>query len=159
MPDLKRLVHEVVKRRKKWLPRVALGLGVVTVLLFFGTAVWQTAQDGTLNIIIAFSVFCIVCMSIFEFARSYWRVILVAVLGMVIGAVAGVFPYLVIVMILIPLELSTEGQATSRELSQLFNNDIFSQLFYVAGAASGGPIAVYVYIEKKKSDAEKGKGG
>ena len=154
MPDLKRLVHDVVKRRKKWLPRVALGFGVVAVLLFFGTASWQTAQDGTLNIIIAFSVFCIVCMTIFEFARSYWRVILVAVLGMVIGAVAGVFPYLAIAIIMMLLELSPESQATGKELSQLFNNDVFSQLFFVAGPASGGPIAVYAYHERKKEDAE-----
>ena len=95
------------------------------------------------------------CLPIFYLAQSYWRVILVAVVGMVIGAVAGVFPYFVVVIIMILLELSPEGQATSRELSQLFNNDVFSQLFFVAGSASGGPIAVYVYIEEKKSDAEK----
>ena len=84
-------------------------------------------------------------------------VIFVAVVGMVIGAVAGFVPYFVIVIILLLLEQSPVGQATSRELAQLFNNDVFSQLFYVAGAASGGPIAVLVYFERKKSDAEKDK--
>ena len=32
-------------------------------------------------------------------------------------------------------------------------------MFFVAGAASGGPIAVYVYIERRKErEAESGKG-
>ena len=80
--------------------------------------------------------------------------VLVAVLGMVIGAVAGFVPYLVIVIIMILLEQSPEGQATNSQLSQLLNNDVFGQLFFVAGAASGGPIAIYAYQEKKRRAAE-----
>ena len=156
MPDLKRRVHDVVKRWKNWLPRVALGFVGVAAFLYVGTVVWQAVQEVDLNFLIAFLVFCVVCLTIFEFARPYWRVILVAVVGMVIGAVAGVFPYLVVVIILILLELSPEGQATSRELSELVNNDEFSRLFFVAGAASGGPIAVYAYHERMKSDDENG---
>lgn len=156
MPDLKRRFQDVIKRWKNWLPRVALGFGAVVALLYIGTVIWQTFQDSDLNFLIAFLVFCAVFLFIARFAWSYRRVVLVAVVGMVIGAVAGFVPYFVIGIILILLELSPEGQTTGRQLSQLLNNDVFSQLFFVAGAASGGPIAVYVYIEeKKKVDAEK----
>lgn len=158
MPDLKRLVHGVVKRWKTWLPLVSFGFGIIVLLFYVGTELWQTFQDGNLNTLPAILVLCAVGIPIFSWAWSYRMVVLVAVVGMVTGAVAGVFPYLVIVIILILLDLSPEGQATSRELSQLVNNDEFSRLFYIAGAASGGPIAVYAYHERKKEDAENDRG-
>lgn len=149
MPDLKRRVHDVVKRWKDWLPRVAIG-GSVTALLYLGTVFWRRIQEVDLNTLPATLVFLATVFSIAAFALPYWRVILVAVVGMVIGAVAGVIPYLVVVIIMILLELSPEGQATSRQLSQLVNNAVFSQLFFVAGAASGGPIAVIVYHREQE---------
>ena len=155
MPDLKRRFQDVIKRWKNWLPPVALVFGIIAAFFYVGTELWRTFQDGNLNTLPAILVLIVVCLPIFYLAQSYWRVVLVAIAGMVIGAVAGVFPYLVIVIIMVLLELSPEGQVTSRQLSELFNNDVFSQLFFIAGAASGGPIAVYVYIEEKKSDAEK----
>ena len=155
MPDLKRRAHDVVKRWKEWLPRVALGFFGVAALLYSGPAAWQAVQEIELNVVFAVLVLCAVGSPISILAWSYRIVVLVAVVGMVIGAVAGVFPYLVIAIILVLLELSPEGQATNRDLSELLNNDVFGQLFFVAGAASGGPIAVYVYIEeRKKIDAE-----
>ena len=155
MPDLKRRFQDVMKRLKNWLPPVALVFGIIAAFFYVGTELWRSFQDGNLNTLPAILVLIAVCLPIFYLAQSYWRVVLVAIAGMVIGTVAGVFPYLVIVIIMILLELSPEGQTTSRELSQLLSNDLFGQLFFVAGAASGGPIAVYVYIEEKKSDAEK----
>ena len=159
MPDLKRLVQGVVKRWKNWLPLVTLGFGIILALFYVGTELWRTSQDGNLNTLLAVLIFCAVWFPIFGFAWSYRMVVLVAVVGMVIGAVAGFVPYLVLVIIMILLEQSPEGQLTSRELSQLFNNDVFRQLFFVAGAASGGPIAVYAYHERKKRDAENDKVG
>ena len=153
MTDFRRLVHDVVKRRKKWLPSVALCFaGFVGFVALFNIRMelWREIQEVDLNAIPAVFVFFAVWGLIFSFAWSYRKVILVAVVGMVIGAIAGVFPYLAIAIFLILLQLSPEGQATSRELSELFNNDIFSQLFYVAGAASGGPIAVYVYHREQE---------
>ncbi len=50
------------------------------------------------------------------------------------------------------LGLSPEGQASYEELNKLFNNEVFNQLFFVAGAASGGPVAVYVYFERQKKE-------
>ena len=151
MPDLKRRVHDVVKRWKDWLTRVVIGGGVVA-FLYMGTELWRRLQEVDLNTLPATLVFLATVFSIAAFAQPYWRVILVAVVGMVIGAAAGFLPYLVIVIFLILLELSAEGQATSKQLSELFNNDVFWQLFFVAGAASGGPIAVYVYIEDRKKE-------
>ena len=150
MHDLKRRFHDVIKRWKNWLPSVAIGFVSFVALLYRGPELWRSFQEVDLKAIPALFVFIFVGTLIFSFAWSYRIEIFVAVVGMVIGAVAGVFPYLVILIILLLLELSTEGQATNRELAQLFDNDLFSQLFYVAGAASGGPIAVYVYIEEKK---------
>lgn len=157
MPDLKRLVHGLVKRWKDWLPRVALGFVGFAALFYIGTVIWRTIQEVDLNTLPALLVICVVYILMLGCAWSYWRVVFAAVVGMVIGAVAGFFPYLVIAIIMMLLELSPEGQVTSRELSQLFNNDVFLELFFVAGAASGGPIAVYAYHERKKEDAEKDK--
>ena len=157
MPDLKRRLFDVGKRWKNWLPLVAVGVGLVVVVFYVGTAIWQTVQDGKLNTLLAVLIFFAVYIPIVIVAWSYRREVLVAVVGMVVGAVAGFFPYLVIAIILMLLKLSPEGQASSRELSQLFSNEVFSQLFFVAGAASGGPIAVYAYNERKKREAENGK--
>ncbi len=155
MPDLKRCFQDVIKRWKNWSLFVALGFVGFVALLYIGTVLWQAVQDVNLNILIAFLFLCAVCWSIASIAWAYRMVVLVAVVGMVIGAVAGIFPYFVVVIILILLELSPEAQATSRQLSQLFNNDVFWELFFVAGAASGGPIAVLVYFkEEEKIDAE-----
>ena len=147
MPDLKRRFHDVIKRWKNWLLFVALGF---VALLYMGPVLWQAVQDGNLTALFAISVFLVTVISIIKFALQYLRVVFVAVVGMVIGAVAGFVPYFVIVIILLLLEQSPVGQATSRQLSQLFDNDLFGQLFYVAGAASGGPIAVLVYFKEKK---------
>ena len=158
MPDLKRHVHDVVKRWKTWLLRVALGFVGFVALLYMGMELWREIQEVDLNALLAVLVLFAVWTPISILAWSYWRVILVAVVGMVIGAVAGVVPYLVIAIIMVLLELSPEGQATNRELSQLLNNDLFWELFFVAGAASGGPVAIYAYFERKKIDDEKDKG-
>ena len=158
VPDLKRLVQGTVKRWKTWLPLVTFGFGIIVLLSYVGTELWRTFQGGRLNILLAVLVLGALWIPIISFAWSYRTVVLVAVVGMVIGAVAGIVPYLAIVIIMILLELSPEGQVTSRELSQLFNNNVFSQLFFVAGAASGGPIAVYAYHERKKRDAENDNG-
>ncbi len=155
MPDLKRRFQDVIKRWKNWLPPVAVVFGIIAAFFYVGTELWRTFQDGNLTTLFAIIVFLVTFFYIIKFALQYWRVVLVAVVGMVIGAVAGSAPYFVIVIIMILLELSLEGQATSRQLSQLLNNEMFWELFFVAGAASGGPIAVYAYFERKKSDAEK----
>ena len=157
MPDLKRRLFDVGKRWKNWLARVAVGFVIVVAVFYQGTDIWQTVQDGKLNTLLAVLIFIVVYILIVSVAWSYRMEVLVAVVGMVVGAVAGFFPYLVIAIILTLLELSPEGQASSRELSQLFSNEEFSQLFFVAGAASGGPIAVYAYNERKKREAENGK--
>ena len=157
MPDLTRLVQVVVKRCKDWLPGVALvafGFAIVYLVM----ELWRALQDTNLSTLIALLVLLAVGIPIGSFAWSYLKVILVAVSGMVIGAVAGVVPYIVIAIIMLLLEQSPEGQVTGRELSRLFNNDVFSQLFFVAGAASGGPIAVYAYHERKRRDAENNDG-
>ena len=154
MRDLKRRFHDVIKKWKNWSLFVALGFVGFVALLQIGTVLWQAVQDVNLNILIAFLFLCAVCWSIAGIAWAYRRVVLVAVVGMVVGAVAGLVPYLVVVIIIVLFELSPEGQATSRQLSQLFNNDVFWELFFVAGAASGGPIAVLVYFKEEKIDAE-----
>ena len=90
-----------------------------------------------------------------------WKELFVAILGMFVGAIAGIVPYVVVGILLLLLSSSSEGQASYEELNQLFNNAAFRQLFFVAGAASGGsPVAVYVYFEKRKEKAaESGKAG
>ena len=132
MPDLKRRFQDVIKRWKNCLPPVALVFGIIAAFFYVGTELWRTFQDGNLNTLSAILVLIAVCLPIFYLAQSYWRVVLVAIAGMVIGAVAGVFPYLVVVIIMILLELSPEGQATSRELSQLLNNDVFRNYLKMA---------------------------
>ncbi len=149
------MVEAVIKEWKNWLLRASIGFVIVAALLYMAMELWWTLQDVNPSTLIAFLVVCAVVAPIVGFAWSYWRVVLVAVLGMVIGAVAGFVPYFVMVIIMMLLEQSAEGQVTSRQLSQLFNNDAFNQLFFVAGAASGGPIAVYAYHERKKREAEK----
>ena len=158
MPDLKRRFQDVIKRWKNWFPRAALSFFGFVALLYTGPELWRSVQEVDLKALPALFVFAFVGTLIFSFAWSYRRVVFVAVVGMVIGAVAGIFPYLVVVIIMVLLELSPEGQATGRQLSQLLNNDVFWELFFVAGAASGGPIAVYVYIEEKKIAAEEDEG-
>ena len=157
MPDLKSRVQAVVKGWRDWSPRVALivfGFGIILALFYAAMELWWAVQDANPSTLTAFLVLCAVWVPIVIFAWSYRMVVLVAVLGMVTGAVVGVVPYVVIAIIMILLEQSPDGQATSRELSQLFNSDVFSQLFFVAGAASGGPIAVYAYHERKRGDSE-----
>ena len=159
MLDLKRRLQDVIKRWKNWLPRVALSFVGFVALLYTGPELWRSVQEVDLKALPALVVLVFVGTLIFSVAWSYRMVVFVAVVGMVIGAVAGFVPYFVIGIILILLELSPEGQATGRQLSQLFNNDVFWELFFVAGAASGGPIAVLVYFkEEKKSDAEEDEG-
>ena len=133
MLNLKRLVTNLSRKWKSWLPPVVVGLVIVPVVLYTGAGIWQTAQEGTLNTLVAFLIFFAVCTFIVIVASPYRMEILVAVVGMVVGAVAGAVPYMVLAIILILLGLSTEGQATSRELSPLLNNEVFSQLFFVAG--------------------------
>lgn len=151
MPDLMRRVTDIGKRWKSWLPRVAVGFGFVAVVSYLGTEIWQTVQDDNLNTLLAILILLAVFVPTVNFAWSYRMEFLVAIVGMVLGAVAGFFPYLVIDII---LELSSEDQASSEQLRLLLNNEVFSQLFFVAGAASGGPIAVYAYSERKKRDRE-----
>ena len=158
MLDLKRLVTNLGRKWKSWVPRVAVSLGIVAVVYYVGAEIWQTVQEGNLSTLLAILIFIAVTTFIVNVAWPYRMETLVAVVGMVIGAVVGVFPYMVLAIILMLLELSPEGQATSREWSQLFSNVVFSQLFFVAGAASGGPIAIYVYTERKKRESRNDRG-
>ena len=159
MLDLKRRVTNLGRKWKSWVPPVAVSLGIVAAVFYVGAEIWQTVQEGNLNTLLAILIFLAVTTFIVNVAWSYRMETLVAVVGMVIGAVVGVFPYMVLAIILILLELSPEGQATNRELSQVFsNNEVFSQLFFVAGAASGGPIAIYVYTERKKRESRNDRG-
>ena len=159
MPDFRGRIADVSKRWKNWLAPGAVGFGIVVAVFYVGTKIWQTVQEGNLSTLVAVLIFFAVYIPIVIIAWSYRKEILVAIVGMVVGAVAGFLPYLVMAIILLLLEQSPDSQASSRELStQIFSNEVFSQLFFVAGAASGGPIAVYVYIERKKREARNGKG-
>ena len=145
----------IYKRSKRWLDPV---LGIVAVF-YTGWFVWQEVQGFTPSYLAAVSYFLVVFFFIVSVAWSYWREILVAVVGMVVGAIAGFVPYFVIAIFLFLLGLSPEGQSSYEELNKLFNNEVFNQLFFVAGAASGGPIAILVYFKRqKRGSAEGGEG-
>ena len=143
---------------RRW--KVGLGsiIGALGILCV-GWVVWSAVQDVIL------SSFAVACMLVVVFSliatavSSYRKEIFVAVVGMVVGTIAGSIPYLVVGIFLFLLGLSPEDQASNEAFTQLFNNEAFTKMFFVAGAASGGPIAVYVYIERRKErEAESGKG-
>ena len=148
----------IYKRWKRWLVPV---VGIV-VVFYTGWFVWQEVQGFTPSYLASVSYFFVVFFFIVSVVSSYLKELFVAVLGMFVGAIAGIVPYIVVGILLLLLSLSSEGQASYEELNKLFNNQVFNQLFFVAGAASGGPIAVYVYFEKRKEKekaAESGKAG
>ena len=146
----------IYKRWKRWLVPV---VGIV-VVFYTGWFVWQEVQGFTPSYLVAVLYFFVVFLFIVSVVSPYWREMLVAVVGMVVGTIAGFLPYYVLGIFLLLLGLSPEGQASYEELNKLFNNEVFNQLFFVAGAASGGPVAVYVYFEKRKEKAvESGKAG
>ena len=146
----------IYKRWKRWLDIV---VGIVAVP-FTGWVVWQEVQGFTPSYLVAALYFFVVFFFIVSVVSPYWREFFVAILGMFVGAIAGIVPYVVVGILLLLLSLSSEGQASYEELNQLFNNAAFSKLFFVAGAASGGPVAVYVYFEKRKEKAaESGRAG
>ena len=126
MLDLKRRVTNVGRKWKSWLLPVAAGLGVVPLVIYVGAEVWQTVQEDNLSTLLAVLIFLGVSIFMVSVASPYRMEILVAVVGMVIGAVVGIVPYMVLAIILILLDLSPEGQATSREMSQLFSAEVFS---------------------------------
>ena len=155
MHYLTRRISAMDRRWKVGLVSIAVVLGI----LYVGWVFWQAVQNVTLNGLAVACMFVVVPLLIMAAASSYWKEIFVAVVGMVVGAIAGGLPYLVVGIFLILLGLSPEDQASNEAFRQLFNNEVFNQLFFVAGAASGGPIAVYVYIERRKErEAESGKG-
>ena len=146
----------IYKRRKRWLD---IAVGIVAAF-YTGWLVWQEVQGFTPSYLAAVSYFFVVFLFIVSAVSSYWKELFVAILGMFVGAIAGIVPYVVVGILLLLLSSSSEGQASYEELNQLFNNAAFRQLFFVAGAASGGPVAVYVYFEKRKEKAaESGKAG
>ena len=158
MRDLKR---QFVAMYKRWWQAFLTASVIGLVLFFFGWTIWQRFQSGeiTLPTLLAVGMLVSVFCFIMTAARSYWEEIFVATAGMVVGTIAGGIPYVVIGIFLILLGLSPENQASSEAFEQLFSGGGFKELFFVAGAASGGPIAVYVYIEKRKEKkAEKKKG-
>ena len=133
-------------------------VGFVAVL-YTGWLVWQEVQGFTPSYLATVAYFFVVFLFIVSAVSSYWKELFVAILGMFVGAIAGIVPYVVVGILLLLLSLSSEGQASYEELNQLFNNAAFRQLFFVAGAASGGPVAVYVYFEKRKEKAAEGREG
>ena len=151
-----RRVAAIYKRWKRWLDIV---VGIVAVP-FTGWVVWQEVQGFTPSYLVTALYFFVVFFFIVSAVSSYLKELFIAILGMFVGAIAGIVPYFVVGIFLLLLELSSEGQASYEALNQLFNNAAFRQLFFVAGAASGGPVAVYVYFEKRKEKekaAESGK--
>ena len=128
-------------------------------VLYTGWLVWQEVQGFTPSYLAAVAYFFVVFLFIVSAVSSYWKELFVAILGMFVGAIAGIVPYVVVGILLLLLSSSSEGQASYEELNQLFNNAAFRQLFFVAGAASGGPVAVYVYFEKRKEKAAEGREG
>ena len=161
MRDLK---LQFIAMSKRWWQASLIASGVGLLLLYAGWTAWQSFQRDeitlrTLPTLLAVGILISVLCLIGKAARSYWKEIFVAIVGMVVGAIAGAIPYVVIGLFLILLEFSPENQASSSAFEQLFSGGVFSQLFFVAGAASGGPIAIYVYIERRKEKkAEKKKG-
>ena len=158
MRDLK---LQFIAMSKRWWQASLIASGVGLLLLYAGWTAWQSFQrdEITLPTLLAVGILISVLCLIGKAARSYWKEIFVAIVGMVVGAIAGAIPYVVIGLFLILLEFSPENQASSSAFEQLFSGGVFSQLFFVAGAASGGPIAIYVYIERRKEKkAEKKKG-
>lgn len=146
----------IYKRWKRWLDPV---VGIFAVF-YTGWFVWQEVQGFTPSYLAAVVYFFVVFFFIMSVVSPYLKELFVAVLGMFVGAIAGIVPYIVVGILLLLLSLSSEGQASYEALNQLFNNAAFRQLFFVAGAASGGPVAVYVYFEKRKEKAaESGKAG
>ena len=158
MRDLK---LQFIAMSKRWW-QASLGAFVVgLLLLYLGWTTWERFQSDefTLPTLLAVGILISVPCLIMAAARSYWKEIFVATVGMVVGAIAGGIPYVVIGLFLILLGLSPENQPSSEAFEQLFSGGVFNQLFFVAGAASGGPIAIYVYIERRKEKkAEKKKG-
>ena len=130
----------IYKRRKCWFDSA---VGIVAAF-YTGWLVWQEVQGFTPSYLAAVSYFFVVFLFIVSAVSSYWKELFVAILGMFVGAIAGIVPYVVVGILLLLLSSSSEGQASYEELNQLFNNAAFRQLFFVAGAASGGPVAVYV---------------
>lgn len=146
----------IYKRWKRWLDSI---VGIVAVF-FTGWLAWDGVQGFTPSYLAALFYFLVVFLLIVLVVSPYWKEFFVAIFGMFVGAIAGIVPYYAIGILLLLLGLSPEGQASYEALSMLFNNEVFMQLFFVAGAASGGPIAVYVYIERRKQGkAESGEGG
>ena len=148
-----------MRRHRVVLSEIGLFIGLVLYVVWFA---WQGSQSGdvTLARLLALGIPVVVLLGMMAAVSSYRKEVFVAVVGMVVGAAAGAIPYLVVGVFLFLLGLSPEDQATSEEFRQLFNNRVFSELFFVAGAASGGPVAVYVYFEKRKEKAaESGKAG
>ena len=149
MRDLKRSFVAIYGR---WWQGFLLASTIGLVLLSVGWTIWQRFQSDEINLptLLAVGMLVSVPCLIMKAARSYWKDIFVATVGMVVGAIAGGIPYVVIGIFLILLGLSPENQTSSEAFEQLFSGDVFNQLFFVAGAASGGPIAVYVYTERRK---------
>ena len=145
------------KMWKVWLAAIAIGF-VIAAALYVGSFIGQTVQDGdvTLSRVPAALVLVAVLAVLSYVFSSYWREIFVAVVGMVVGAVVGIFPYLILAIFLLLLGLSPEDKAGTEELRQLFNSQLFNELFFVAGAASGGPIAILVYFKRQKRESAEG---
>ena len=158
MRDLK---LQVIAMSKRWW-RASLAASVVgLILLYVGWTIWQRFQSDeiTLPTLLAVGILISVACLIVAAAGSYWREIFVATVGMVVGAIAGGIPYVIIGLFLILLGLSPENQASSEAFEQLSSGGVFNQLFFVAGAASGGPIAIYIYTERRKErKTEKNRG-
>ena len=145
----------IYKRSKHWLDPV---VGIFAAL-YTGWLVWQEVQGFTPSYLVAALYFFVVFLFIVSVAWSYRSTILVAVVGMVVGAIAGFVPYFVIGIFLFLLGLSPEGQASSETFGQLLSGELIRQLFFVAGAASGGPIAVNVYNDRRRERAAEGREG
>ena len=161
MRDLK---LRFIAMSKRWGQTSLIASGIGLLLLYLGWITWQHVQRDELTLLtlltlLAVGILMFVLGLIGKVAWSYWKEIFVAIVGMVVGAIAGTIPYVVIDLFLILLEFGSGNQASSSAFEQLFSDGVFSQLFFVAGAASGGPIAIYVYIERRKEQkAEKEKG-
>ena len=94
---------------------------VVLDILGAGWVFWQAVQDVILSRLVAACMFVVVSLQIVVVVSSYRKEIFVAVVGMVVGTIAGSIPYLVVGIFLFLLGLSPEDQASNEAFTQLFN--------------------------------------